>query len=493
MLILNRQHHRTWLGQAELLKSRHHTCLHEQSPLNAARVQLGLPVKFLDRRYNWMGFGTSSLSHQVPVVMAHKLVPERDDINIRYFNGDYALAPPSISIDESESRRLHGKTLKYVRPGERSSVLKLRDDGTIPPVAGSGGATYWFVHSVNGRPTLALASESRITGQFVQTLDGLWTSMAPGDPARCIDESVAGEIKVTRATARSVADQFMRSIPPRAPGRHRGRGIVMCSGQRHFPSAWVCIRMLRHLGCELPIELWQLSASELAMPMRKALERYSVRCVDASEVRQQHPVRLLHGWELKPYAILHSGFDEVLFLDADNVPVRDPGFLFEAEPYRRHGAVFWPDYGRLAADRPIWKICRVRYRDEPEFESGQILLDKRRCWNALQLTMHLNEHSDFYYDYIHGDKETFHMSWRMLGQEYYMVPWPIVPLKGTMCQHDFDGRRLFQHRNLAKWVLHGENPRISGFEFEDTCREFISDLARQLNGAVPAELASSAR
>ena len=61
----------------------------------------------------------------------------------------------------------------------------------------------------------------------------------------------------------------------------------MCSGDRLFPSAWVCIRMLRHLGCALPIELWQLWDSELSAPMRAALAPYDVRCVDAGEMRVQ--------------------------------------------------------------------------------------------------------------------------------------------------------------------------------------------------------------
>ena len=30
----------------------------------------------------------------------------------------------------------------------------------------------------------------------------------------------------------------------------------------------------------------------------------------------------------------------------------------------------------------------------------------------------MNEASDFYYRYIHGDKDTFHLAWRFLGQEY---------------------------------------------------------------------------
>jgi hypothetical protein len=235
--------------------------------------------------------------------------------------------------------------------------------------------------------------------------------------------------------------------------------------------------MLRHLGCKLPIELWQITASELPPHLRSLVEPLGVRCVNAEEVRLRVPLRMLNGWELKPYAAAHSTFEEVLLLDADNVPVRDPTFLFDEPEYRHAGAVFWPDFGRLGADREIWRICRVPYRDEPEFESGQAVIDKRRCWRALQLTLHLNDHSDFYYEHIYGDKETFHMAWRMLDQDYAMVPWPLYPLgDSTMCQHDLTGRRLFQHRHRAKWSLRGDNPRIEGFEQEDVCLGFLSEL-----------------
>ena len=237
--------------------------------------------------------------------------------------------------------------------------------------------------------------------------------------------------------------------------------------------------MLRHVGCALPIELWHIGRSEMPRRLRALVEPYGVRCVDAAAVRRRHPVRTLGGWELKPFALLHCAWEEVLLVDADNVAVRDPACLFDAPQYRKHGAVFWPDFDRLGPERAIWRICGVPYRDEPEVESGQLLVDKSRCWAPLQLAMHLNEHSDFYYDYVHGDKELFHMAWRMLGREYAMVPHPLRPLDRTMCQHDFRGRRLFQHRNLAKWVV-GENPRIAGFQFEELCLRFLGDLEREL-------------
>ena len=114
----------------------------------------------------------------------------------------------------------------------------------------------------------------------------------------------------TEQNARAVADESVRTAPAWPEGRFGGRGIVICGGgDRYFPSAWVCIRMLRQLGCELPIELWQLWSSELSEPLRRLVERQGVRCVDASAVRRQFPVRILNGWELKPFAILHSAFE----------------------------------------------------------------------------------------------------------------------------------------------------------------------------------------
>jgi hypothetical protein len=167
-----------------------------------------------------------------------------------------------------------------------------------------------------------------------------------------------------------------------------------------------------------------------------------------------------------------------LSLDADNVPVVEPSFLFNTPEFIKTGAIFWPDYGRLAPTRSIWKFCGVPYQDEPEFESGQMVYDKERTWRALCLAMWYNEHSDFFYHYIHGDKDTFHMAFRKLNVPYSMPQRPIERLPGVMCQHDFQGRRIFQHRNLAKWQFNGANKRVPGFLFEERCLEFLGELER---------------
>lgn len=264
--------------------------------------------------------------------------------------------------------------------------------------------------------------------------------------------------------ARRASERFIEKIPA-YPGRYRGRGIVICGGGlKYFPSAWVCINLLRSLGCVLPIQLWFLGRREVNRHMKALLGPLHVECVDAEEVRRRHPIRILEGWPLKAYAILHCPYREVLLLDADNVAVVNPEFLFETPQFKRTGALFWPDRCRIAREHPIWRICGIPRRTAREFESGQIVVDKQRCWRPLVLTMWYNEHADFYYRHIHGDKETFHMAFRKLRQGFAMPRKAVHELESTLCQHDFQGRRIFQHRSMDKWNLFRNNKRIRGFQ-----------------------------
>jgi hypothetical protein len=292
-------------------------------------------------------------------------------------------------------------------------------------------------------------------------------------------------------------DAALSAVPSYPSERFAGAGIViLAGGARYYTNAWVCLMMLRRvLGCRLPIQVWYLGPHEMSPHMIELLQRFDVECVDASEIRRRHPTSATGGWESKPYAILHSPFRDVILIDADNVPLIDPATLLASPEFQTTGALFWPDLHNLGAEHPIWEICRVNYRDEPEFESGQIVIDKERSWDALYLTLHLNEHSDFYYRHINGDKETFHMAWRMLGQPYSMPAhgprWAVGSINpddpefaDVLQQHDFDGRVIFQHRTGAKWTAWGQNLRVPGFEHEATCLEALRELRQNWDGQV---------
>jgi hypothetical protein len=292
--------------------------------------------------------------------------------------------------------------------------------------------------------------------------------------------------------SRMIAD-VLRASAVYPEGGFEGRGIVLCGGgEIYFACAWVCISMLRRSGCKLPIELWYRGPREMTSTMLAWMEELDVRCVDAYAVARQYPVRRLDSWEVKPYAIVRSRFEEVLYLDCDNMALCDPSFLFESEGYKRYGAVFWPDRysgpytGHEWLRREAWELCGVPYRLEAEIEAGQMVVDKRRCWQALALTLHLNEHSDFYYAYFLGDKDTFHLAWRRVGTEYYEIPYRPATLGDSqaMVQFDDEGKALFQHRNGAKWRVFGDNPSVPGFACEAECMEMLDQLRIRWDGVV---------
>jgi hypothetical protein len=171
--------------------------------------------------------------------------------------------------------------------------------------------------------------------------------------------------------ARQMMDLAARRPAPLGDRRFDGRGVVICAGGfRYFTCAWVCVNLLRHHGCRLPIQLWHLGADEMTNGMRALVAPLDVECVDALELQKRHPARVLRGWELKPYSIINCPFREVLLLDADNVPLTDPEYLFDGAEYHRAGAVFWPDFGRLRPDRTVWPLAGIPCADEQEFETG---------------------------------------------------------------------------------------------------------------------------
>lgn len=263
------------------------------------------------------------------------------------------------------------------------------------------------------------------------------------------------------------------TLPTDQPKR---RGIVIPAGGKYLVGAWVNTRMLRQLECELPIEVWHLENEAPDAAVKRAFESLGAVFVDYRDRALAQELRKIHGWALKSVALMHCEFDEVILLDADNLPIENPERLFYAREYLENGAVFWPDRGYFDPRNAIWKLCNLSCLKEREFESGQILVDKNRCARALELTMWLNAHSDIVYKYIYGDKDTFHIAWRLLGMPYSQIPHEVVELPYTMCQHDFDGIRMFQHRGGDKWAVSG-NRKIEGFALEDDCIAYVQEFA----------------
>jgi hypothetical protein len=122
-------------------------------------------------------------------------------------------------------------------------------------------------------------------------------------------------------------------------------------------------------------------------------------------------------------------------------------------------------------------------------ESGQLMVNKERCWRELQLAVWYNSRADLVYHILYGDKDTFNVAWRRLGTYYSMTqPRPGWDVH-TYLQYGPDGRVLFQHRAQDKFRLGGEqfintpqpfpaNHRHPGLALEDECFGFLDELRR---------------
>ncbi len=287
-----------------------------------------------------------------------------------------------------------------------------------------------------------------------------------------------------------------------------GRGIVICGGGRFLPGIWVTVNLLRQFGCKLPIELWHLGADELPEIYRTLLGPMGVQFVDAYDVRNVHPCAKLGGWQSKPYAVILSRFEEVLFLDGDNHPTKDPTYLYDMPEYQKTGAVFWPDRIGYPQNATTWDVWGITPRELIQHETGQILINKRKCWHALQIAMHANQFCDFHYRHSWGDTATYQFALLSLNQAYHTIPHRLIEIpidrlvetleilkttpymrdpgdiRACFLQRDHTGEIIFQHRSggggaQAAFTL-GENKHIQHFAHEELCLSLLADLRKAM-------------
>jgi Mannosyltransferase putative len=254
---------------------------------------------------------------------------------------------------------------------------------------------------------------------------------------------------------------------------------------KEFASGWVLLNELLRLNVALPVEVWhrpgELSEAQIG---------------HIAQLDRKIRIRVLgddvSGWAIKPFAIARSAFEEVLWIDTDNAPIRDPAFLFDDPEYAHKGSLFWRDVS--GADRaklwhpksPVWAIFGVPHNDSEEFETGQLLINKSKCWPQLGLTCHFNAHGKIYYKFVYGDKDTFRLAWQRLDftktgrirpvnylEVSEQVPYGFMPYGpfhmgkpnrwskwgggSVMVQRDRRGKPLFNHRTLNKFALDRDN------------------------------------
>ncbi|OCF42356.1 hypothetical protein I317_03860 [Kwoniella heveanensis CBS 569] len=247
-----------------------------------------------------------------------------------------------------------------------------------------------------------------------------------------------------------------------------GRGIVMVAGNADTLTRvkW-SLQMLRSYGSTLPVQIYHFPSERPAddSPLRTELQDLGAELVEAAG--QEKDKGKTKSYHLKAIAVVQSPFREVLYLDSDSIPTRDPEYMFDAPNYKRLGIFATPDYWKTSANNPIWAIMGVKCRNEWEMETGQMFVDKKMHLDVFLLIQYMLERHDFWFYFSDGDKDIFRWAllalrkrWAVPGRWVGAAALPSGTASGdfcahTMLQHDSWGEPLFVHYNLLKQIPSG--------------------------------------
>ena len=277
--------------------------------------------------------------------------------------------------------------------------------------------------------------------------------------------------------------RFMAQVPELAqklPYETGTQGIVVAASGALLPVFLVSLRMLRRTGSILPVEVFMESKKNYEKEICEiVLPPMNATCMILSEIVEAVPQKLeMSRYQLKALALAFTSFDEVLLLDADNVPVEQPDHLLNSEPFLSKGFVSWPDSVRTIQSRLylLSKLTASQWANtaSPKFyeisqqaipptskraasEAGQLLLSKSKHASTLLLILYYNYYGPSHYYKLlsqtpaiegsrESDKETYLAAAMSLNASFHTVTANIEKLGYTQV-HDnqFKAAGLVQH------------------------------------------------
>lgn len=250
------------------------------------------------------------------------------------------------------------------------------------------------------------------------------------------------------------------------------RGYVLIGGGKYSWLLYLVVKQIRAGGGVLPIEVFIPTAKEYEKHFcENILPRYNARC----NLFDQETHDLLHknfkvgGYQYKMLAILTSQFENVMYLDSDLFPMKNPEYLFASKLYGETGLFLWPDhwsrttnphfyeiaehpvteskmrysaYDHEAANKrkePLPKLLSYTFKNShfhdfegalpnPTSEAGILLVNKTSHKRTLLLALYYNIFGpEFYYPLMtqggagEGDKETFIAAATVMKEKYFQT------------------------------------------------------------------------
>ncbi|KAI1262749.1 mannosyltransferase putative-domain-containing protein [Xylariaceae sp. FL1019] len=226
------------------------------------------------------------------------------------------------------------------------------------------------------------------------------------------------------------------------------RGIVTIAGEVFTAQTLVSLRMLRRYNTETPVEIFlpEDCAPEASSNIcTKLFPELNAKCIVLPNI----PGHSVSRFAYKAFALLHSSFEDVLFLDADNFPIVDPSRLFESTPYMKTGLVTWPDFWESMMSPIYYDIASLPVDPmtlHAGSESGQIIINKKRHAATLLLATYYSIFGDKQYFILfnqgghgEGDKDSWIHAAKALSLPYYQVREIVGELGGEVMEWFYIG------------------------------------------------------
>lgn len=260
-------------------------------------------------------------------------------------------------------------------------------------------------------------------------------------------------------------EKMPQAFPDNIAGDFKGNGILYAGGGQYNWLVLISIKMLRDLGSKLPIEVFIPNENEYSVDLcNNVFPVFGAKCILMSDYIDTRRIRF-KGYQLKSMALLLTSFENVLLLDSDNIPLKNPDLLFINEPFTSTGLVVWPDFWRRSTSPKFYEIANITVheddhirfsynddRDTPEInsqedidskisyhdlngtipeassETGQLLINKKVHAKTLFLSLYYNFYGPGYYYPLlsqgqagEGDKETILPAAHQFNLPYYQV------------------------------------------------------------------------
>lgn len=287
-------------------------------------------------------------------------------------------------------------------------------------------------------------------------------------------------------------------------------GIVTTADGEMMPILLVSLRMLRRTGCTLPVEVFISNFADYEPKLcEKVLPSLNAKCVlfasDFMDTPAPEGTQPITTYQIKPFTLLLSSFNEVLFLDADSFPITDPSLLFASRPFIDTGLVIWPDFWCASQSKYFYQITGIpeaHIHDRPSSESGQMLYDKNRHIQDLLLACYYGYYGPgLWYSLLsqgfpgEGDKETYIAAAMVMNASFYQprqLP-GMLPDEGrddfaiqqVNPQDDYaamlDGE-AWQDLQLPHAFIHHHHPKLNALSIMESDYDWIKESHARMWG-----------